>query len=98
MTFSRRPLSVAAKGGRMMRLLNLAALLALAAPAAAQPPAAQAPAAAPALDAAAEQALVERAVTLIDAKKPVEAIALLDQVLAAEEKAHQGEGRQIYAA
>lgn len=72
-------------------------LLALAAPlpAAAQPPASSA---ASVPDAAAQNALIERAVTLMHEKKNAEAIPLLDQVIGAEEKAYAGEKRQIYSA
>jgi Tfp pilus assembly protein PilF len=71
-------------------------LLALAAPlpASAQP---VPPAAARSLDPAAEDALIERAATLIQERKPAEAIALLDQVIAAEETAHKGETRRVYS-
>jgi Flp pilus assembly protein TadD len=72
-------------------------LLALAVPvaAAAQP---AAPPAASTTDSKAENALIERAAVLIGERKAAEAIPLLDQVIAAEEKAHSGETRQVYSA
>jgi tetratricopeptide (TPR) repeat protein len=79
----------------MKRLAFLLLLLAAPLPVAAQP---AAPPAASAPDSAAQNALIERAVILIHDKKAAEAIPLLDRVIAAEEKAHAGEKRQIYSA
>jgi Tfp pilus assembly protein PilF len=78
----------------MNRLAFLLLLLAAPLPAAAKPappPAATAPD-------SAQSALVERAVTLMHQGQPADAIPLLDQVIAAEEKAHSGEKRRIYSA
>ncbi|MEO7177721.1 MAG: tetratricopeptide repeat protein [Allosphingosinicella sp.] len=79
----------------MNRLAFLLLLLAAPLPAAAKP---ATPPAAATSDSAAQSALVERAVTLMHEGKLAEAVPLLDQVIAAEEKAHAGEKRQIYSA
>jgi tetratricopeptide (TPR) repeat protein len=45
-----------------------------------------------------EQAEVDRAATLVHAGKPAEAIALLDPLIAAQEKRRQGDTRDVYCA
>ena len=80
---------------RLASLLPLLLLLAAPLPAEAQ---AAAPSAASAPDSAAQNALIERAAILIHRKKAAEAIPLLDQVIAAQEKANTGEKRQVYSA
>jgi Tfp pilus assembly protein PilF len=79
----------------MNRLAFLVLLLAAPLPAATKP---ATPPAAATSDSAAQNALIERAVTLMHQGKPADAVPLLDQVIAAEEKAHSGEKRQIYSA
>jgi tetratricopeptide (TPR) repeat protein len=74
-----------------MIALPVALALLAAAPAPAQPaaaPAAQEPAKSP----------VDRAADLIGAGKPAEAVALLDTLIAEQEKQRQGETRQVYCA
>src|SRR3954451_4003425 len=79
------------------RILGMAAWLAAGAMAAVAAPAAAAGAAA-AADASAEAKQIDDAWRLIEAHQPDKAIALLDPVIAAEDKAHAGETRQIYCA
>lgn len=78
----------------MNRISLALSIPALALLAAAAPP----PRAPTAAAAAAEDRLIDQAAGLINAGKPADAVALLQQVVAAEERAHAGETRRVYCA